>query len=48
MTQRSFFNRYGAALQPTFGHYRGDNLTHPILITDGFFEMQPSNSITSL
>ena len=48
MTQRSFFNCYWAAPQPTLGHYRGDSLTHPILITAGAFEMEPSNFITPL
>ena len=28
-----FFNCYLAAPRPTLGHYRGDSLTHPMLIT---------------
>ena len=39
-----FFNDATA----TLGHYGGDSLTHPILITDGVFETEPSNSIKSL
>ena len=30
---RLFLNSYLAAPQPTLGHYRGDILTHPMLIT---------------
>ena len=42
MMQRSFFNCYWVASQPTLGHYRGDSLTHRILITDGPFETEPT------
>ena len=30
---KAFFNRYLAAPQPTLGHYRGDSLTHLMLVT---------------
>ena len=36
----SSFNCYLAAQQPTFGHYQGDSLTHPMLIT-AFLQFQP-------
>ena len=35
-----FFNCYLAAPRPTLGHYRGDSLTHPILIT-AFLHIRP-------
>ena len=35
-----FFNCYAAAPGPTFGNYRGDNLTNPMLIT-GFWQIWP-------
>ena len=35
-----FFNYYLAAPRPTSGHYRGDSLTHPMLIT-AFVHVQP-------
>ena len=36
----SSFNCYLAAQQPTLGHYQGDSLTHPMLIT-AFLQFQP-------
>ena len=36
----SFFNFCLAALWPTLGHYQGDSLTHPVLIT-AFGQFQP-------
>ena len=33
-----FFYCYLAAPQSTLGHYRGDSLTHPMLITEGYQE----------
>ena len=35
-----FFNYYLAAPRPTSGHYRGDSLTHPMLIT-AFVHVRP-------
>ena len=35
-TSCDFFNSYLAAPQPTLSHYRGDNLTHPTIITAFF------------
>ena len=35
-----FFNCYLAAPRPTSGHYRGDSLTHPMLIT-AFLPIRP-------
>ena len=35
-----FFNCYLAAPRPNSGHYRGDSLTHPILIT-AFLHIRP-------
>ena len=35
-----FFNCYLAAPRPTSGHYRGDSLTHPMLIT-AFLHIRP-------
>ena len=35
-----FFNCYLAAPRPTLGHYRGDSLTHPMLIT-AFYIFDP-------
>ena len=35
-----FFNYYLAAPRPTSGHYRGDSLTHPMLIT-AFYIFDP-------
>ena len=35
-----FFNCYLAAPRPTLGHYRGDSLTHPMLIT-AFLHFRP-------
>ena len=35
-----FFNFYLAAQRPTLGHYRGDNLTHPMLFI-AFFLASP-------
>ena len=35
-----FFNCYLAAPRPTSGHYRGDSLTHPMLIT-AFYILNP-------
>ena len=50
-----FFNCYLAAPWPTLGHYRGDSLTHPMLITAGFFlhfrpegHREPHNEVGSL
>ena len=36
-----FFNCYLAAPRPTLGHYRGDSLTHPMLITAFFYIFGP-------
>ena len=36
-----FFNCYLAAPRPTLGHYRGDSLTHPMLITAFFLHFRP-------
>ena len=36
-----FFNCYLAAPRPTLGHYRGDSLTHPMLITAFFYIFDP-------
>ena len=33
MRTQFFFNCYLAGPRPTSGHYRGDTLTHPMLIT---------------
>ena len=35
-----FFNCYLAVPRPTLGHYRGDSLTHPMLIT-AFYMFDP-------
>ena len=35
-----FFNCYLAAPRPNLGHYRGDSLTHPMLIT-AFYNFDP-------
>ena len=35
-----FFNCYLAAPRPTSGHYRGDSLTHPMLVT-AFLHIRP-------
>ena len=35
-----FFNYYLAAPRPTSGHYRGDSLTHPMLLT-AFVHVRP-------
>ena len=37
---KMFFNYYLAAPRPTLGLYRGDSLTHPMLIT-AFLHVQP-------
>ena len=37
---KNFFNSYLAAWWPILGHYYGDNLTDPMLIT-AFFWVQP-------
>ena len=36
-----FFNCYLAAPRPTLGHYQGDSLTHPMLITAFFYIFGP-------
>ena len=36
----SFFNRYSATPRPTFGHYQGNSLTHPMLSL-GFNNFDP-------
>ena len=36
-----FFNCYLTAPRPTLGHYRGDSLTHPMLITAFFYIFDP-------
>ena len=49
-----FFNCYLAAPRQILGHYRGDSLTHPMLITAVFFTFltqghwEPRNEIGSL
>ena len=42
-----FFNCYLAAPRPTSGHYRGDSLTHPMLITAFFciFDLKVTGSL---
>ena len=40
---RHFFNCYLAAPLPALGHYRGDSLTHPMLITV-FYILDPKVS----
>ena len=41
-----FFNCYLAAPWPTLGHYRGDSLTHPMLITAFYiFDLKVTGSL---
>ena len=44
-----FFNCYLAAPRPTLGHYRGDSLTHPMLITAFFyiFDLKVTGSLVT-
>ena len=46
---RIFFKCYLAAPRPTLGHFRGSNLTIPLLITayDSWFDLEANGSLVA-